>query len=294
VSIINKSALTLVAPVALSAMLSTSASAATLTPDLTLSSALTVQIEQVAKVDPANLASPVSIGDDLYVIDQTGSVKRQTPTGFEEVFDPSNIPSSINLSSNSAVLNIAGEGFDVVVRYDRASDGSFSNPLPLTAFESTTTPGGHVGGGLLVLPDGTLAFARGDSTGFRADGLNAPQDNSETVGKILLIDGMTGTTTVAASGVRNPQRLTFLDDTKTSIVFADIGASTAEEINVISVADLTDTTSVENFGWGRNADGNAREGTFYINDGNVHQSQKPALFNLSLSSGAKTSQGFLP
>lgn len=257
---------------------------------------MAVKLEQVAQLEPANFASPVAIGDDLYVIDQGGAIRRMTEDALVQVFGPSNAPDGITLGSSTAVLNIAGKdttlyavfrsttlpsgvpvnqlppGYDgglyeVVYRYDRANDGSISDPKPITSFESTTTPGGHIGGGLLTLPDGMLVFARGDGTGFRADGLAAPQDNQQTVGKLVLIDPADGRIRVAASGLRNPQRITFIDSTKTTIAIGDIGASTAEEINLITVADLRDTSTVENFGWGRNRDGNAREGTFYINDG---------------------------
>jgi len=276
-----------------------SVNAATLAPDPVIASDITLQIKQYAQTAPANLASPVAIEDDLYIVNQEGEILRKTASGFESVFTSSDSPAGISLTTNSAVLNLAGTAdtayvvlrsstvpsgtpvnslpdpsyasgaFDVVFRYDRGSDGSLTNPVALTAFESTTTPGGHVGGGLLVLPDGKLAFARGDNTGFRTDGLSGPQSNTETVGKIVLIDGTTGAVDVAASGIRNVQRMTYTDSSKTKIAFADIGATTAEEINVISVAELSDVSSIENFGWGRNADGNAREGTFYINDGEL-------------------------
>ena len=49
--------------------------------------------------------------------------------------------------------------------------------------------------------------------------------------------------------------------------FADIGGITAEEVNYVPLADLLDTSTIENFGWGRNPDGLAREGTFYIGPG---------------------------
>jgi hypothetical protein len=51
------------------------------------------------------------------------------------------------------------------------------------------------------------------------------------------------------------------------IGFADIGGVTAEEVNFVSTADIMDTSIVENFGWGRNEDGLAREGTFYVGPG---------------------------
>lgn len=158
-----------------------------------------------------------------------------------------------------------GGVYDIVYSYDLAADGTLTNPTALTAFE--TVERGHLGGGMLVLPNGDLAYARGYQLGFNRDGLDAPQDETSPVSSIILIDPDTGATEIAATGLRNVQRLTYADDSQTRIAFADIGAVSAEEINVLAVADLVDTATVENFGWGRNSDGNAREGTFYINEG---------------------------
>jgi len=280
---------------------STAAFSTSLLPEATLPSSLILQIEEVATVAPAsgfnNYASPVAISGDLYVVDQNGRILRQNGNDFvEEIGAGSTIPIGVTLAAREGVMNIAGRDdsafvtlrsttlpdgftaaplpddpfypggeFELVYRYDRAADGSLSNPVLLTAFESTTRL--HTGGGMLVLPDGRVALARGDELQFNLDGLSAPQDNVSTVSRILLIDPDTGATEVAAQGVRNVQRLTYADAAETQIAFADIGAQTAEEINVISTADLGDTSTIENFGWGRNADGNAREGTFYIDDG---------------------------
>jgi hypothetical protein len=51
------------------------------------------------------------------------------------------------------------------------------------------------------------------------------------------------------------------------IGFSDIGGVTAEEINYVRTRAVLNTRRIENFGWGRNADGNAREGMFYIQPG---------------------------
>ncbi len=279
------------------------AQAATLKPDAVLPSSLTLQIEEVGQFgtnDAANnFASPVSVDGDLLIVDQRGSVQQQTPTGFVTVLDASNAPTGITLDGKEAVLNIAdGNGADVFVtftsstlptgmtasqlpsdplydasptvyqvvyKYQRGVDGTLSDPVELAAFETASR--GHSGGGMLVLPDGNLLLATGDNLAFDRDGLAAPQLDGEHVSKLLIVDGTSGAVTVAAKGVRNVQQITYTDASKTQIAFGDIGASTAEEINVIDVADITDLSEVENFGWGRNIDGQAREGTFYINDG---------------------------
>lgn len=274
--------------------------AATFEPAPIQASNLVLQIEEVGLVQPAaannNIASPVAIDNDLYAVDQRGRILLRDGAGFQEVFNITNAPAGLTPVGNEAILNMAGRGdqvyvsfesstlppgmtaaplpndpvyetgrFEVIYSFTRNPDGTLSDPQALTAFENA--PSSHTGGGMLVLPDGQLVYARGDNLRFDRDGLSAPQDDTSNVGRIFLIDGDTGDTEVAAQGIRNVQRLAFVDGAESQIGFVDMGAETAEEVNVISVSDLADTSTVENFGWGRNADGNAREGTFYINDG---------------------------
>ena len=290
------------------------ASAATFTPDLVLPSNLVVRLDPVGQFATAasnnNLASPVAIGDKLYVVDQKrAELSIQDGTTTRVVIGTSELPSGISATANLGIFNIAGNGgdtayvgftsstlpaeftnvhhlpqddaytlggtalpnYDLIYRYAVAPDGSLSMPVALTAFEtgiSSPVGGAHFGGGMLVLPDGKLLLARGDNLNQLYDGMTYAQDEDTTVAKLLIIDGTTGSVEVAATGVRNVQRLTYTDASQTQIAFADIGRTVAEEINVVDVASLINTTEIENFGWGRNADGLAREGTFYINGGN--------------------------
>ncbi|WP_158547473.1 PQQ-dependent sugar dehydrogenase [Rhodovulum sp. 12E13] len=281
------------------------APASPLAPDPIGSSALTLRIEPIAQAQPPDtgrpdFAAPVIVGGRLHVVDQAqGRILRDDGGGgFVEILSPDKMPEGVT-PVRQRVLNIAGgagsdvfvtftsstlptgfaaaqplpedsaygsePNYQVVYRYSQAADGSLASPVPLAAFESRSS--GHSGGGMLALPDGDLLLATGDNLGFDRDGLAAPQDPASHLGKLLMIDSETGETTVAAQGVRNVQRLAYADADRSRIVFADIGSTTAEEINEISVGDLTDTGEIENFGWGRNDDGNAREGTFYINEG---------------------------
>ncbi len=156
------------------------------------------------------------------------------------------------------------------VMYEYNFDGEkLLNPKAIAAFE-TQIIGGHVGGALEVLPDGRLLFATGDALPFGLDGRFAPQDDNSHLGKILIIDPGDGSFEVAAKGVRNVQRFQIVDSTLDEpnlLGFADIGSFIAEEINFISLLDLYNTNEIANFGWGRNSDGLAREGTFYIGSG---------------------------
>ena len=131
---------------------------------------------------------------------------------------------------------------------------------------------GHTGGGLLVLGDGSLLFATGDHGDAGEDGIGYGQDPGNHLGKLLRIDPANGEVTVEAFGLRNVQRLSVdPNGGDAHLVFADLGGWIAEEINAVRMIDLLAPGASHNFGWGRNtADGQSREGTFYINtDGSV-------------------------
>ncbi|MEA3277971.1 MAG: hypothetical protein U9Q81_22335 [Pseudomonadota bacterium] len=170
---------------------------------------------------------------------------------------------------NAFALNLFGPAsrteYQVIYEY-KLTGKKLRDPRPIVSFETQSGPT-HNGGGLLVLPDGRLLFAAGDSLPFGTEGRFTAQDDNEHVSKLLIIDPATSTVEPAGKGVRNVQRLTYADDKQTMIGFADIGGVTAEEVNFVSTADIMDTSTVENFGWGRNADGLAREGTFYVGPG---------------------------
>ena len=260
---------------------------------------------QVATAGGSNdIASPVAIEDQLYIVNQREAQIsiRQSDGSLTAAIDtlPDGVtqPNTAGLPT-SGIVNIAGQGdkayvayysttlppgfgpadplpaddryptqgprFELIYAYDRADDGSLSGATPLSAFEASTN--GHQSGGMLVLPNGDLLYARGDHLRPTFNGLTAPQDTDTSVAKLLLIDPDTGGTEIVGQGLRNVQRLTYTDDTQSQIAFSDIGWQVAEEINLVSVAELLDDAVIENFGWGQNADGFAREGTFYVNDG---------------------------
>ena len=104
----------------------------------------------------------------------------------------------------------------------------------------------------------------GDNGDSGEDGDVHPQNAANHLGKILRVHPATGVAQVVALGVRNVQRLTIEPNGGDPIVvFTDIGGFVAEELNSVRVADLV-AGPVQNFGWGRAADGFAREGTAYI------------------------------
>jgi hypothetical protein len=186
------------------------------------------------------------------------------PTLVDDLYRLDPLPSPLNF--------IFGPGtrteYQVLYRYKLAGN-QLKDPEAIVAFETQSGPV-HNGGAMAKLPDGRILFATGDSLPFGTDGRAAPQDDSSHLGKILIVDPDDGSVQVAAKGVRNVQHFEYVlgtDPDDLIVSFADIGGVTAEEINYVPVQDLLDTTNIENFGWGRNEDGLAREGTFYIEPG---------------------------
>jgi hypothetical protein len=300
-----------------------SASAATV-PAPVLDSDLTLRIEPVGKAvsdsTANNLQSPVVIGGQLYVVDQRAGILVQDGISVRPALTAADAPAGITPSGNEAFVNMAAgpgrvvyvaftsstlppgltarplpdnplfgdpQNYQVIVKYRLNDRGRFKRPVPLAAFQTAT--GGHRGGGMLTLPDGRLLYATGDNLGFDRDGLGAPQRNRQQTGKLLIID-RNGAVELAAKGVRNVQHLAYADAGKTKIVFADFGSTTADEINSVDVAALTNTRRIENFGWGRNADGLAREGTFYITDG---ATSNPGTQPVAIGEAPRPEAGFI-
>jgi len=277
-----------------------------------------------------NLASPVPIGNRLYLIDQNDAIYRLNGSrNVQKVFDVDQAPDGLALDNRQSVLNIAPgptrntmyvaftsgrepttntpiyrmpapvpgiccntgapvpvddlyrigtipdpslsfffgatrTEYQVIYEYDIRGD-TLQNPRAIAAFETQSGPTQN-GGGMVRLPDGRLLFATGDALTEGADGRAAAQDPAEVVSKLVIVDPDDGSVEIAASGVRNVQLIEYSPHGQ-YIGFGDIGGVTAEEVNYVPVADIMDTSTIENFGWGRNPDGNAREGTYYVAPG---------------------------
>jgi len=191
--------------------------------------------------------------------------------------------------------------YNVFYKFKFDESGQLANdPTPFFVIENQMVPG-HLGGGALTVEGGKILWGVGDCTIFGFDGGYAPQSDDQTCGKILLIDSTeVGSFEIAAKGVRNSQQMRVIEGTMegttmetlipsakkakskkgikgkkskgstnpNTLVFMDIGGVTAEEVNAVSMEDILDTSTIENFGWGRNQiDGKTREGTFYIAPG---------------------------
>ena len=132
------------------------------------------------------------------------------------------------------------------------------------------------------MPDGNILYGPGDCTFFGINGHEPPQLDDEWCGKIhILYPDQPGVYKTVAKGVRNSQQMRLYNG-NTRLAFMEIGGVTAEEVNSYDLADLENTNDgLANFGWGRNTDGFAREGTFYVEDGigGILGTQPPCLKN---------------
>ena len=215
-------------------------------------------------------------------------VPRQVmPTALTELccFDSRELPDLYNVVE----ADMAGTPFDFFVFAGREhqilyeaelENGQVASMRPILILDAGAGPGHH-GGGMLTLPDGRILYVTGDGLPFGTSGRESAQDPNSHLSKMLLIDPADGSFEVAAMGLRNVQHLEF-SQTKGMkkedyVGFADIGGWTAEEINFVRLADLLDTSVLENFGWGTNADGNAREGTFYVGRGQAFTTGTPPV-----------------
>jgi len=252
---------------------------------------LVVRLEPIGTMTGAvNATSPAVAGSRLILIDQAGSLHVWNGERVEPLLGPREVPAGLKLAGTEHVVNAAADEAGTTlyvafisaappsgvprrtspreagawyVLYAFAFDGSrLSSPRPITAMQVRTD--GHIGGGLVVLPDGSVLFAVGDNGDSNEDGRALPQDPSLHLAKLIRIDPATGDTVVVGIGVRCVQRLALTgrgDDARVS--FTDPGGWVSEELNSIAVSELTPSRPA-NFGWGRGADKKAREGTFYV------------------------------
>jgi hypothetical protein len=275
-------------------------------PNAVRKSNLEVRMNFVGQIPTyANPTSPVIAGSQLLLIDQSGYIYRWDGTSMHDLLTPTSTLADITLTGREAVLNAAADGtgsivyvmfttvnapvgiphqvsprsgadaWQVLYQYD--FDGSqLSNARAITAMQVRVN--GHTGGGLVVLPDGSLLFATGDNGDAFEDGRTYAQDATNHLSKILQIDPTDGSATVVAMGVRNPQRLAIYGEGAAArLDFMDVGGSIAEELASIPLTRLLAVGPPQNFGWGRNpVDTKAREGTFYIDAGGAATGAAPA------------------
>jgi hypothetical protein len=268
-----------------------------LAPNAVKKSNLEVRLNFVGRIPTyTNPTAPVIVGSQLLLIDQSGYIYRWDGSSMHDLLTPTSTLADITLTGRESVLNVAADATgsivyvmfttvnappDVPLRFSPRSgadawqvlfqydfDGTqLSNPRAITALQVRLD--GHTGGGLVVLPDGSLLFATGDNGDAFEDGRSYAQDATNHLSKILQIDPTDRSVTVIAMGVRNVQRLAIYGEgAGTRLDFIDLGGAIAEELDSVPRPGLFSGNSPKNFGWGRNpGDAQAREGTFYIDAG---------------------------
>ncbi len=262
------------------------------------SSTITLRADLVGAVPAGgNATSPIAAGPHLLLLNQTGSLYRWDGATPQPILTPASVPAGITPIGGEAVLNVAADasGASVFVVFTSSSvpagvpqhaspragadawqvlyrygfnGTALSNGQPIVALQVRRE--GHTGGGMVVLDDGTVLFATGDSGDAGEDGRDYAQDPATHLSKILRIDPATASVTVVGIGVRNVQRMVVnANNGDPRLEFVDLGGAIAEEFNSVRLADLL-ALPAKNFGWGRNAvDHRAREGTFYIDPSGV-------------------------
>ena len=254
---------------------------------------IVVRIEPVgvapAKINPT---SPVVAGQRLILIDQAGTLSVWNGERAEPLLGPKEVPAGLKLTGvgTERVLNVAADGAGTTlyvtfivanppkdiprrpsprdpdawfVLYSFAFDGSrLSSPKAITALQARTD--GHIGGGLVVLPDGAVLMAIGDNGDSYEDGRSFSQDPSLHLAKLVRIDPSNGATAIVGLGVRCVQRLVVSGSgADARLSFTDPGGWISEELNSVALGELGSAQPI-NFGWGRGVGGKSREGTFYI------------------------------
>ena len=254
---------------------------------------IVVRIEPVgvttAKINPT---SPIVAGGKLILIDQAGTLSVWTGERAEPLLGPKEVPAGLKLTGagTERVLNIAADSAGTTlyvvfiaanppreiprrqsprepdawyVLYSFAFDGArLSSPKAITAMQARTD--GHMGGGLVVLPDGSVLMAIGDNGDSYEDGRLSSQDPSLHLAKLVRIDPSNGSTAIVGLGVRCVQRLVVTGrGAESRLSFTDPGGWISEELDSVAVTELAGAQPL-NFGWGRGVNGKSREGTFYI------------------------------
>ena len=126
--------------------------------------------------------------------------------------------------------------------------------------------------GMLTLPDGRILYVTGDGLPFGMSGRSSSQDPNSHLSKLfisLILRMVQSKSLLWAPEMFSIWSLPRQKETvnKVILVLLILEAGTAEEINFVSLPDLLDTSEIENFGWGTNPDGLAREGTYYVGPG---------------------------
>jgi glucose/arabinose dehydrogenase len=212
---------------------------------------------------PVFAAAPPGEKNTLYVVEQTGQIRRvSTATG--KVFDPPflDISSKISTGGERGLLSMAFhpdyasnglfyvnytdvEGDTRVEEYRAGAPGVA--PTPVRELLYVPQPyANHNGGQLQFGPDGLLYVGMGDGGGG-GDPEDRAQDLSSRLGKLLRLDVDQSSTKweMIAYGLRNPWRFSF-DRVNGNLWIGDVGQDSVEEIDFVGLPEID---VVHNFGW---------------------------------------------
>jgi glucose/arabinose dehydrogenase len=236
-----------------------------------------VELTKVGDFDlPLYVAQPTDDGDDIYVVEQGGTIQRVAPDGSGTTF--LEISDEITSGGEQGLLSVAfapdyartghfyvdytnEDGDTRVVEYT-AKDGVVdqSSARQLLAIDQPYT--NHNGGQLQFGPDGLLYVGLGDG-GDGGDPQRRGLDLSTPLGKILridpqpdgdspytvpednpFVDQQDARPEIYAYGLRNPWRFSFDRETG-DLTIGDVGQDTEEEIDIVGRGE----GSGASFGW---------------------------------------------
>ena len=238
---------------------------------------------------PVYVAQPPSGSDDLYVVEQGGTIQRVAPDGGKSTF--LDVSGEITSGGEQGLLSVAfapdfadsgllyvdytdTDGDTRIVEYRSSDGGATADPGSARELLRIDQPfENHNGGQLQFDADGLLYIGMGDG-GSAGDPERNAQDETSLLGKILRIDpapsggqpysipagnpfadGSSGRPEIFALGLRNPWRFSFDRETG-DLAIGDVGQDSLEEVDLIAAADAAGA----NFGW------SAFEGTEPYND----------------------------
>jgi glucose/arabinose dehydrogenase len=266
-----------------------------------------VELTELGNFDlPLYVTQPPGENDDLYVVEQGGTIERLAPDGGTSTF--LDISDQISSGGERGLLSMAfspdfqrnhlfyvdytdTEGNTRVVEY--AAPGGEVDPASRREVLRVDQPFPNHNGGLLLFgPDGDLYIGLGDG-GSGGDPQRNGQDLSTLLGKILRIDpapdgdrpytvpadnpfvGQAGARgEIFSYGLRNPWRFSFDPKTR-DLSIGDVGQDTLEEVDVVTF----DEASGANFGW------SAFEGDQRFNDDQAGSGAIPPVLVASHADG---------
>jgi glucose/arabinose dehydrogenase len=270
------------------------------------------RLEKIGDFDqPVFVAQPPG-SEDLYVVEQGGTVKRvgsdgststaldisgEVTAGGEQgllsiAFDPAP-------SSNLVYAYFTDSGQDQrVVEYQVADDGSFVPGSRRDVLRMDDFASNHNGGLVMFGPDDLLYIGTGDG-GIADDPERNGQNLDSLLAKILRIDpheaggepytprgapslAGQGAPEVYSYGLRNPWRFSF-DRANDALVIGDVGQNSLEEIDYVAAG----RGAGANFGW------SAFEGDERFNEDQEAPGHVPPVLTYGREDGCSVTGGYV-